>query len=691
MLTKYNYNQLFLGAAAIAAAGLGAGLIQPALSHADTLVWTGAAGATGSATYGSTATAGTSGTTVATANWDGTSANWNDSTSGATGVAYTDGSNVTFNGTGANTNVTINNVSSTGGGGVTPGSVAFTGGSASYQFFPSTDTALAAGGYQYVTGIQGSGSLTLASGFTGTVTMASVSTTSYSSYNYHVTTTSLNNPYTGGTFIDGGTLSAGTIGGSVSASSSGGPNGPNVGTMFGTGAITFGGTSGTLNIATQGTGDYGPALENNLVVTAGSTGTINMGPRQNVGVNAVGATSTTAAIPASTVTGSGTLNLGIQYVRDELAGNWAGFTGTLNLNATNVGGATGADLWFAGYSSNPSLRGIDIGGTLNLNGTAASPVEVGNIHGNFHSFGFVFQLGGLEGTQNSTLLGSSYAPSSTNNYNLEYVVGADNANTTFGGKMAGAAGQTTDFYKVGSGSLTVSSTAKDSFGGMMEVNSGTLVFDGGMAPATTSVQVDAPGVAITTIPNNSGAPTVTLAAGTGGTLAGTGTINTVVNNNGILMPGDPGVNSGIGTLTISANTTAPVSSTNLTTTTTPGGTVTNNGTLMINLGSAGKSSLLAITAPTGGLGNLALGSSSVLDLVNTGGAFDGSTYTIATFTGTLSGTFASIIGLAPTYKVNYNANSITLSGTAPVPEPATLGLFGIAGLGLLLLRKRKTA
>ncbi len=679
MLSKYN--QLFLGAAAIAAAGLGAGVIHPGVTNADTLVWTGAAGATGSATYGTT--------TTSTANWDGTSLNWNDTTTSTNGVAYSDGSDVVFGGTGANPNISIGSV--TAGGGVTPGSVSFTGGSAAYQFFISSSTPLTSGGYQFLPGIQGSGSLTLASGFTGTVTMASTNLVSSTAYGSYTTSTSLDNTYSGGTTIDGGTLSAGTVNGSVSASSSGGPNGSKVGTMFGTGAITFGGTSGTLNIATQGSGEYAPALENNLVIAAGATGTINMGPRQNVGDNGAAATTTSAAIPTSTVTGSGTLNLGVQYVRDEIAGNWSGFTGTLNINPTNAFGQTGADLWIAGLSSNAGLRGIDVGGTVNLNGTSASPLTVGNIHGNFHSFGFVFQFGGLEGSQYSTLMGSSYAPSSTDNLNLEYVVGADNANTTYGGKLSGAIGQTTDFYKVGSGSLTLASTSVDSFGGMTEVNSGTLVVDGRVAPFNTSIQVDAPGVAITTLGDNAAAQTVTLAAGTGGTLAGTGTINTIVTNNGVLMPGDPGVNSGIGTLTISANTTAPVSMTSLTTSTTPGGTVTNNGTLMINLGAAGSSSLLAITAPTGAVGNLALGANSVLDLVNIGGAFDGSTYTIATFTGTLTGTFGSIIGLASTYKVNYNANSITLSGTAPVPEPATLGLFGVAGLGLLLLRRRKTA
>lgn len=35
--------------------------------------------------------------------------------------------------------------------------------------------------------------------------------------------------------------------------------------------------------------------------------------------------------------------------------------------------------------------------------------------------------------------------------------------------------------------------------------------------------------------------------------------------------------------------------------------------------------------------------------------------------------------------------TLTFTATPAVPEPATLGLFGVAGLGLLLLRRRKTA
>lgn len=681
MLTKYNYNQLFLGAAAIAAAGLGFGLMQPATSHADTLVWSGAAGTTGSAAYGTSSTNQT-GTVVSTALWDGTTANWNDSTSGATGVAYSDGSNVTFNGTGANTNITIGNV--TAGGGVTPGSVSFTGGSGAYQFFDGV-TAPSGGGYPAAPGIQGSGSLTLASGFTGSVMMAVTSSTSYNAgtASYVTTTVPLDNSYSGGTYINGGTLSARSYGNTTMNYEA-----------FGTGSITFGGAShppGTLELAVgAGTGAYAPTLANNIVVNADSTGRIIMGTRETLGVNAAAATSTAPAVTASTISGSGTLLMEVSYVRDNFAGDWSGFTG--NLNVVPNSAFTGAEnFWFDGMSSTAGLSGFDLAGTMDLIGTGTNGVTAGWNNDKNAAYGYVVQLGGLSGNQYSEVDGAHYGAGNGNLHNLEYVVGGNNQSTTFAGKLAAQtalSGQITDLYKVGTGTLTL--TGPDTFGGITEINSGTLVVDNtlqvddSITAITPGVVIDAPNTAVTTEPNKTGNLSVSLAPGTGGTLAGIGTIliasstagatttNATITDNGILQPGDP-ASSSVGTLTVDGN-------------------VAINGTLAIGVGGSGSSDVLdvALSPTVTGTGNLVLGANSELSLSSLTGAFDGSAYTIATVAGTLSGTFGSVVGLPSNYSVHYGSNSITLS-TAAVPEPATLGLFGIAGLGLLLLRRRRTA
>ncbi|MCX5660815.1 MAG: PEP-CTERM sorting domain-containing protein [Planctomycetota bacterium] len=92
-------------------------------------------------------------------------------------------------------------------------------------------------------------------------------------------------------------------------------------------------------------------------------------------------------------------------------------------------------------------------------------------------------------------------------------------------------------------------------------------------------------------------------------------------------------------------------------------------------GNPGESNVLHI------LGNLALGGGSILDL--TGGNGVGF-YTIATYTGTLTGLFNSITA---GYSVDYSVNhEIRVSGQA-VPEPASMVVM--LGLGGLLISRRR--
>ncbi len=109
--------------------------------------------------------------------------------------------------------------------------------------------------------------------------------------------------------------------------------------------------------------------------------------------------------------------------------------------------------------------------------------------------------------------------------------------------------------------------------------------------------------------------------------------------------------------------------------------VSDKGMLRIDIGAATASDRVAV------FGDLELNAGSALDLLSLAGAWDGSTYTIATFTGSLLGTgaFTTVTGLDSLYQVNYNTNSITLS---VIPEPGSLALMGIGGL-LIVSRKRR--
>jgi hypothetical protein len=101
----------------------------------------------------------------------------------------------------------------------------------------------------------------------------------------------------------------------------------------------------------------------------------------------------------------------------------------------------------------------------------------------------------------------------------------------------------------------------------------------------------------------------------------------------------------------------------------------------LEIGSVGASDQLAIT---GGAIDLT-SSSDKLDLTSLAGAFDGSTYTIATFDQNLGGgTFNTVTGLPPNYRIAYDPTSIRLFA---VPEPSTL-TTSLFGLGLLTGMRR---
>jgi hypothetical protein len=139
------------------------------------------------------------------------------------------------------------------------------------------------------------------------------------------------------------------------------------------------------------------------------------------------------------------------------------------------------------------------------------------------------------------------------------------------------------------------------------------------------------------------------------TLAGSGTIglnaNGTVTIAGNLAPGP--ASSGIGTLHVNTSGT--------------GGVILGNGSVyVVQVGSAGVSDQLAITG-----GSIDLTSSSdTLSLSSLAGAFDGTDYTIATFTQNLGGgTFNTVQGLPSGYAVQYNPTSIKL---VALPQPLQL-------------------
>ncbi len=273
-----------------------------------------------------------------------------------------------------------------------------------------------------------------------------------------------NNTYTNQTFIYGGNLSLG--GGTANQFGLG--NGPG-GT--GNGTVTI--SNATLTMFSD-TGSFDDTYWN-LIVPAGGTATIYADDRVNL---------------HGTLTGGGTLNFNVYYVRTELDGNWSAFTGVINAGTDSGGGD------------------FRIG---NANGYGNATVNLADYIYAYHiTANAAVSLGAVSG-------GSLATMSST-----AWTVGAKNTNTTYAGKITGSSSIT----KVGTATWTL--TGSNYFTGTTTVSGGTLMMSGDSHSASGNV----------TVANTA-------------TLAGTGLIGgaTTIQSGGKLSPG----NNAIGTLNFSGS------------------------------------------------------------------------------------------------------------------------------------------
>jgi hypothetical protein len=312
-------------------------------------------------------------------------------------------------------------------------------------------------------------------------------------------------------------------------------------------------------------------------------------------------------------------------------------TATFNMNS---GTATLEKITLAGTQTSTAAAPATNNGTLIVTG--------GNLY---------VGSGGITGTTAaavaSTSLGSTYAITLNGGILGAKAAWSSAANMAVNSNNGGITVQTADasanpfdialtgnltgngtLTKTGGGNLTLGGTA--SYSGATSVNAGTLLVNGALTASTATVSP-------------------------GATLGGSGAITPAVINNGTINPGATGAGS-IGNLTM-AN----------------GVTFGANATYAVDLNATSSDEMLVT-------GNIALGSNDTLAL-NILDATTAGVYTIATYTGIETGTFAN---LPANVSVDYTTgNAITLTvGAAATPEPASLTLLSLGAVPLL--RRRRT-
>lgn len=294
-------------------------------------------------------------------------------------------------------------------------------------------------------------------------------------------TINTSNSFSGGTVLSNGTVFLGN----ATANRTG----------LGVGTITFRGGALQFNGHTGSTSpDYG-FNTNSLAVPADATGRLYLPSRF---LNGSGNTAGPGL--AGALTGAGTLDLFVSYVRGNISGDWTAFSGRVNVRP---GAVTPYEFRLGNFGS-PN-------GAIHL----ASGVVMYHILGN----GRTIDIGELSGEAGATI-----GTGNGNSINPHWRVGARNTTATFAGRILDAG--TTRITKVGAGAWTLAGT--NAYTGVTTVSGGILLIDGDHSDATGTVTVDV-----------------------GAALGGTGIIggNTIVN--GALAPGA----SGIGTLTFNGGLT----------------------------------------------------------------------------------------------------------------------------------------
>ena len=326
----------------------------------------------------------------------------------------------------------------------------------------------------------------------------------------------------------------------------------------------------------------------------------------------------------SPLTGGGTLNVTVEYVRAYFSGDWSAFTGRINVSAPASG--SGA------YYNTGDFRINNSAGYANAAIYLNNGVNLYNINAN----GQTTDIGELGGGATAYIgAGGSTGPT--------WRIGAKNTTNTYAGVIADAG--VTSLIKTGTGMLVFSGA--NTYSGGTTISGGTLMASNTTGSATGSGNV---------------------AVNAAGTLAGNGIVggNISVNASGTFAPGPAagfGILTASNTVTLAANSTTVISLRHSPLTNDSArilGTLTEGGTLNV--------------VDTGGGGFTAGNSFKLFNAASYSGAFAG--YSLPSLTGNLvwntntlksSGTLTVVTLSSPTIaNIHSSGANLVFSGTGGV-------------------------